>query len=675
MATPQTDSKKISVIAFAIIALLVVGTLGYYFWAQSGSNSSNPPFLHVPKQTFKGQLISGDVICQIPGLYSFSSSEVANYTKPAETTDADAKTLAEGIHIYHANQDLTVSAILKSIKPTEGNKIMIAYYPSNGNGDTNFAVYPADLLGEKKIITPDNFKIPANEGFVIFSCQNTTVYKILDEKTNGTWLPTNFGKADNGTHWVLFSGWKDGVNTSTIKAALTPYNIKSVWVQNNDGFSFQQSDVNNIAVNGNYRMIWAEIYANPIKSAKDPQQTICEAQPSCTTHTCISFWGGYTCNMSTTGTGSSGVTGVDPCNTTGGYFNSTGCAAKSGTPYPATAVSSGKVDMCNISGGSYSFSGCLGQKATSGSTLGVSELCNTTGANFNSTGCFVSGGTPYPPVKSSLPTYTGTDPYFMVSFCNTQCVYSNYTCKQPPSNENWYCIKNGTSFPASLSPATPTVSNGVIKITAIKSDWKLSSQGFVEVGFDFSLTGTLSPFDKVTWDFGDGVSNNIRYKDWFWGNDLLPTNTTYHNYTKSGNYTVTVKAVSSAGTVITTASTNLPFSMPNTSPIKITKCHYDNTNNLAGFIDWSISGANTNYTYKLNYTLDNNVKKTITIYPISDTTHSYVDNNYAPFAKITDVNEADLYNLSYGNNVTELSITPIDSNGNTLTESDSCLIQ
>lgn len=654
MAIPQTNSKKTSFLAFAIIALLVVGTLGYYLWIQAGSSASNPPFLHVPKQTLKGQLISGDVICKIPGLYSFSDSEVSNYTKPAGTTDADAKTLSEGIHIYHANQEMTVSEILKSIKPTSGNKVMIAYYPSNGNSNTNFAVYPTDLQGEKKILSPENYKIPANEGFVIFSCQNTTIYKVLDERTDGTGFPTNFSKADSGTHWILFSGWKDGSNASTIKSAIAPYNLKSVWVQTDEGFKFEEVSISNLATNGNYRMVWAEIYANPIKTQTDPQKTICEQNPSCTSHSCIPFWGGYTCNMSA----------------------ATAASATSG--FPATSVSSGKADYCNTTGGSYNFSGCLSQKTAVGSGISsLLDVCNTTGVSFNSTGCFISGGVPTPPLKSANtpPFGIGLENYFPVNSCATQCNYSNYTCKQPPASEQYYCLKNGTSLPSSI---TTPVSNAELKITGTKIGklTTINGQSYVEVSFDFSLTGTLKPSDKVIWDFGDVSTSTIKGKDWFWGNDILPTNTTSHNYTKSGNYTVTVKAVSDSGngSTITTASTSLPFSMPNISPVKITKCYYDGYSNSSGYITWTTT-TNSTYSYQLNYTTDSNVKKTITVYPTTDTTHKVSDNDYAPFAKMTDTHDADIYNLNYGGDVKSVSLTPTDSNGKVLDESDACLLQ
>lgn len=654
MAIPQTNSKKTSFLAFAIIALLVVGTLGYYLWLQAGTSKGTPPLLNVPKQTLKGQLISGDIICKIPGLYSFSDAEVSNYTKPAGTTDADAKTLSDGIHVYHANQDMTVTAILKSIKPTAGNKVMIAYYPSNGNSSTNFAVYPTDLQGEKKILTPDNYKIPANEGFVIFSCQNTTIYKVLDERTDGTGFPTNFNKADSGTHWILFSGWKDGSNATTIKNAIAPYNLKSAWVQTNDGFSFKEVNVSNLETNGNYRMIWAEIYANPIKTQTDPQKTICEQNPSCTSHSCIPFWGGYTCNLSA----------------------ATAASATSG--FPATAVSSGKTDYCNTTGGSYNFSGCLSQKTAAGSGISsLLDVCNTTGASFNSTGCFISGGVPIPPLKSSNtpPFGIGLENYFPVNSCATQCNYSNYTCKQPPASEQYYCLKNGTSLPASI---TTPVSNATIKITGTKIGklTTINGQSYVEVSFDFSLTGTLKPSDKVIWDFGDASTGTIKGKDWFWGNEILPTNTTNHNYTKSGNYTVTVKAVSDSGngSTITSASTSLPFSMPSVSPVKITQCYYDSYSNSSGYITWTTT-TNANYSYKLNYTTDSNVKKTITVYPTTDTTHKVSDNDYAPFAKMTDTHDADIYNLNYGGDVKSVSLTPTDSNGKVLDESDACLLQ
>jgi len=74
------------------------------------------------------------------------------------------------------------------------------------------------------------------------------------------------------------------------------------------------------------------------------------------------------------------------------------------------------------------------------------------------------------------------------------------------------------------------------------------------------LTGDhLSPFDKVVFDFGDGSNGTVHNKDWFWGNQILDTNTTAHNYTKPGTYkvVVTVTINSGNGSLVTKGSTKV----------------------------------------------------------------------------------------------------------------------
>jgi|GEM_PF-2487684 len=366
MVTIESNSKKSKAIIIGIIALLVIMTLGYYVRSQMGKGGVTPPFLHVPKQTLKGEIVSGDIICQIPGLYSFSDTEVSNYKKPADTTDADAKTLLEGIHIYHANQNMTVLQILQSITPTSGNKVMIAYYPSNNNSSANFSVYPTDLQGESKIITPGNFKIPANEGFIIFSCQKTTIYKVLDEQTDGDTSPTNFETDDTTTaltHWVLMSGWSDSPSKETLKKNFSKYYIKSVWVQNGPGFSFQKTDAKTLALTGDYRMVWVELQKNPKKG-----KNIISCEANCSASCTSGPYGEPVCtgNYLNPPTGSETGTGIssDQLHSQTVYYKS----GSSGTGIP-----SGKTDHCNTTGGGYSYSGCLGQKAaTSGSASGAS---------------------------------------------------------------------------------------------------------------------------------------------------------------------------------------------------------------------------------------------------------------------------------------------------------------
>lgn len=395
---PSEPSKRNS-IAIGIIALLVVATLGYYYWLNSSKTSNDaPPFLRVPKQTLQGQLLSGDIICKIPGLYNFTDTEVSNYVKPSGATDADAKVLAEGVHLYHSNSELSISEILKSIVPTKGNKVMIGYYPSNANTDGNFAVYPADLQGVKKIPNPENYKIPANEGFAIFSCQNSKIYKILDEKTDGTGLPSNFSKADSSkpTHWILFSGWKGGSGAATLQKTIDSYNLSSIWVQSGDGFKFVQSNINAINLSGDYRMIWAEVNPSPIKQQTvDQQKAACEASPACAGKVCTPYYlGGYSCSVLPPVTVDNGAqTSCNKsCNNSCSPFAS-GTYACSKYPWASGFFLgvSGVTGYSCMSGG-----GCMLGLATG---VHFTDYCDASSPNVNQTACTGYGGKIYNTVQ------------------------------------------------------------------------------------------------------------------------------------------------------------------------------------------------------------------------------------------------------------------------------------
>lgn len=295
------EGRKNNFIAPTIIALLIIATIGYYFWVQPSQNgSSNPPSFNIPKQTLKGQA-SSETICQIPGIYPLNT---VNYQKPTGATDADSHPLLTGVHVYHSNVDVKVSDIINYVQPKDGNKILIAYYPSNANTTKKFSIFPeavASYVSQNAMST--GTVIPANEGFVIFSCQNTKIYNILDEKTDGTKsLPANFSKNDTGTHWILFSGWGD---TGPLVNLLKNYNLKALWIQKNDEFSFEQ--VTNIASLKfkEYHMIWAEVDATAAKS----QKQICEENPACPTHQCIPYnQGGFVCTVDTSTYGNPAAT-------------------------------------------------------------------------------------------------------------------------------------------------------------------------------------------------------------------------------------------------------------------------------------------------------------------------------------------------------------------------------
>lgn len=678
----ETTSRK-SIIISAIVLILVIGALGFQYFLNSNDSTSSktPPKITINYPKYKGS-ISGDVVCQIPGTYAF------NDNAPAIDKTGAVATLQTGIHIYHSDSDITVQKIIDKIDSVKGNKILIAYYPSSNNDSKKFSVYKS-LAGQNDLAL--STKIPANEGFTIFSCKETKIYGIKTETEFGSALPAVLAtKQDNG--WVLMAAPQQELKDKMKDAKSKNQKVKSTWAQQGVDFNFGTAEEAPEAstLKGSYKMVWVEFAA--ITGAQ--QKATCEASPACAGKVCTPYYlGGYSCSVQPAG---SGASGVDICNTTGGTFNSSGCSAKSGVPYPpVSGVVSGKVDYCNTTGGSYNFSGCISQKTVSGSGVasGV-DVCNTTGGSFNSTGCFVSGGTPYPSQSVTVPSglvfnkSTSTLSWNAVTGATGYLVYHSIDGVAQStfntSNTSWqvstydpaktYIFKvltvgqKGTtssySTPTTVTATAPVVSP-VVKITGSKvgNYFSFGNPPYTEVGFDFSITETLDVDDKVIFDFGDGSTSTVKGKDWFWGNEVSDKNTSSHNYSKSGQFTVKVKIVSNSGNGTVRTSDSYVF---NFSPVKITSCTYGNQEG-SGTVVWVNQSNNTGYSYKLNF-VANSKEETIDVYSTTATP----EDNGQPLAKMYSLTKATIYNLSPSAFPESVSLTPVDSNGVSQQKSDPC---
>ena len=382
--------QKNSVITFAIIAVMIAGASGYYFLLNSNSNENNqPPVFRIAQQTFKGEM-NGDAVCQIQGIKAFTDNEVSSYAKPSDAQDSDKGTLSSGIHIYHYDQDIKVSDAIKSIKPASSNKVMLAYYPSTGNTTQKFSIYPqaaAEKIGHNTLNLTDT--IPANEGFVIFSCKDTDLYKIGDEKKVGIQkLPASFDAVNNSDRWILFSAWT-GIKASDF----SKYNVKSIWVQKDKGFSFEQASLQNIQLKDGYQMIWVEL--SPPKVAETPQQqkASCEANPACAGKVCTPYYlGGYSCSAAAVATTTEAQTSCNTaCNNSCSAFAS-GVYACQKFPW-ASGFFQGVTGVTGYTCGI----GISGKGCQVGLATGVSfpDYCKGSGAAFSQTACKGQGGNPY----------------------------------------------------------------------------------------------------------------------------------------------------------------------------------------------------------------------------------------------------------------------------------------
>lgn len=296
--------KIIAGVLTAIV--LMIGALAYHFWP--AKDSANPPSLSISYGKFSG-MISGDLVCKIPGLYAFTDSYVESYDEP-DFSESEKRDLKSGIHLYHADVDLTMKQVLDYIEPSYANKVLIAHFnpnrenPNNNeNIDSGFSVYP-ELEGQTKISDPASYTIPKNQGFLIMSCENTKVWKIKDENTPGI-NDYDYLKNALGNTWVLFAV----PDQQAFQSVLSQYDakIKSVWVQKGVGFDFEPKST----LNSGYYMAWLRLEP-PVNKADNKENPKGPDIPSGTVESCAecgdkkcvfyNFFGGrpvYTCEDQT----------------------------------------------------------------------------------------------------------------------------------------------------------------------------------------------------------------------------------------------------------------------------------------------------------------------------------------------------------------------------------------
>ncbi|MCX6734849.1 MAG: fibronectin type III domain-containing protein [Candidatus Peregrinibacteria bacterium] len=251
----ENTSKK-SFIISAVVLILVAGVLVFqYFFNSNNSSAPTPPKITINYPKYKGS-ISGDVVCQIPGTYTFTEDKVS-------TESGDIATLQAGIHIYHSDTDITAQKIIDKIDSVSGNKILIAYYPSLNNTEQKFSIYKS-LTGQNTLDLSTT--IPANEGFTIFSCKETKIHGIKTETEFGSALPTVVAtKPDNG--WVLMAAPQPDTGKEfkdKMKDAKGKNNkVKSAWAQEGTDFDFgdKEETPESATLKSSYKMVWVEFGA------------------------------------------------------------------------------------------------------------------------------------------------------------------------------------------------------------------------------------------------------------------------------------------------------------------------------------------------------------------------------------------------------------------------------
>lgn len=251
----QPANKKNLLFALLLAAILIAGALFYFFWNKSAPQTpETPPSISISTGNLKGQLAE-DPVCQIPGMHQFTDSQAVSYNPVSYGFEAVGGSnwhiLEPGIHIYHSDENLTVQQIINRIVPAANNKILLAYYPSGDeNTGKKFAVYPG-LEGQTAV--NNEYLIPANQGFIIFSCKEAKIWKVNNEKTPATQLsPLLSGKTIG---WVLIPT----INGADLKTSLAAHQSKitSIWMQKGSGFVFPESrTLDNVSPDSTYRMMW-----------------------------------------------------------------------------------------------------------------------------------------------------------------------------------------------------------------------------------------------------------------------------------------------------------------------------------------------------------------------------------------------------------------------------------
>lgn len=212
-----------------ITVTMVTGSLIYSANQEVPDESSDKPptfDIEISRSRLIGQL-DGDS-CSIPG-YKFTTDDAAAFDAPADVPEAQKYKLESGVHIYHADTEMTVAQIKSMIVPEPDNKIMILHYNPVNNAGKKFSLYPP--LNSDKVVSindPSAYRIPANQGVIIVSCEETDIWKVKSETKRGVGAPAGLDQITD--NWVLIAG-SDNLD-------LGAYNVTSVYPQNGPGFAF-----------------------------------------------------------------------------------------------------------------------------------------------------------------------------------------------------------------------------------------------------------------------------------------------------------------------------------------------------------------------------------------------------------------------------------------------------
>jgi len=189
------------------------------------TNNENPPSLKIGSELFKGEAGSGDA-SKI--YYTFEDTV---YTDPQDAT-TELRDLKSGINYVYSPTAVTIAEIIGYIRPTQGNKILIAHWNpvvTTEHPNLGFNLYPEGPYTDTNTITnPDEYTIPAYYGFIILSRDNTKIWRIRSADVSlmdADTASTTGGYADLLESMKDIDGWilapiKTNVNLKTFFAGV-----------------------------------------------------------------------------------------------------------------------------------------------------------------------------------------------------------------------------------------------------------------------------------------------------------------------------------------------------------------------------------------------------------------------------------------------------------------------
>ncbi len=247
---PQTSKTKKILAGLLAVAVLATGAFFYNESKSEPAATDAPPQFNLEFEGNKlGGLLADNISCRIPG-YEFTQDRVNSFQAPALPANQKYE-LKAGVHLFHSDREVSVQDIIRKIVPTQGNKVMFVIYNPANNVEKKFSLYPP--IASPAVISindPASYKVPANNGIAIISCQNTHIWEIKPETVAGVGLPANI--ATTRENWILAS--------ASAGMDLSAYEITSVWPQSGEGFTFANSvDPNSQLALNNYYMVWLKV--------------------------------------------------------------------------------------------------------------------------------------------------------------------------------------------------------------------------------------------------------------------------------------------------------------------------------------------------------------------------------------------------------------------------------